>query len=108
MTVSILLETPVMTTISTKSARRPAPNVPHSWELGRWETNAADVWPHDQKRAAWVVRAYRSELVEHGALTRIGKTLVILGAGYTRWLEQRSHHVAEFTSNNPGLKRTNI
>jgi hypothetical protein len=82
----------------------PAHNVQHSWELRNWPP---DVWPHDQKRAEWVTRAYRQGLIDARALTRIGKTLVILGAGYTRWLEQRAQHVAEFTSNNPGLKRTN-
>lgn len=89
-----------------RSRAAAAAHTPHSWELISWETVAPDVWPHTLKRAKWIATAYRKELMEAKALTRVGKTLVFLGAGYTRWLERRSQHVAEFTSNNPGLKRT--
>jgi hypothetical protein len=89
-------------------SRAAAANVPHSWELDSWETIAPDVWPHTTARAKWISRAYRKELIEAGALTRVGKTLIFMGAAYTRWLERRSRHVAEFASNNPALKRTNV
>lgn len=83
---------------SPKSARsRFAINAPHSWELDTWP---ADVWPHETKRAEWIARAYRKDLTDAGALTRIGKTLVFMGVAYTRWLERRSKNVVEFASNN--------
>jgi hypothetical protein len=94
---------------SAKTSRaRAAPLVPHSWELDSWETIAPDVWPHTIARAKWISRAYRKELIEANALTRVGKTLIFMGAAYTRWLERRSKHVTEFASNNPGLKRAAI
>ncbi len=72
-------------------------NVPHSWEFDTWP---ADVWPHASKRAQWIARAYRKELIAAGALTRVGKTLVFIGAPYTCWLERRSRHVVEYAGNN--------
>jgi hypothetical protein len=94
---------------SAKPARaRNAASVPHSWELDSWETIAPDVWPHTSTRAKWISKCYRKELIEAGALTRVGKTLVFLGAAYTRWLERRARHVVEFASNNPTLKRPEV
>jgi hypothetical protein len=77
----------------------------HSWELDTWPP---DVWPHTTKRAKWISKAYRKELIAAKAITRVGKTIVFVGAAYTRWLERRSQHVVEFVSNNPALKRTNV
>lgn len=76
--------------------------VPHSWELKTWPP---EVWPHTRDRASWVAKAYRSELLELNALSRVGTTLVFIGAEYTKWLKRRSRKVVEFQSNNPGLKR---
>lgn len=84
---------------------RSALNVPHSWELDTWPP---DVWPHTRPRADWISRAYRQELIDAGALSRVGKLLVFNGTGYSRWLESRARHVTEFTSNNPTLKRTRV
>ena len=78
-----------------------AQGVPHSWDLSSWPTS---VWPGDPKRALWVARAYRSELVEVGALARSGKTLIILGRGYARWLDGRKVHVRDWDSNNPAMR----
>jgi hypothetical protein len=79
-----------------------ATGTPHSWELETWPLC---VWPHDQKRARWILRAYRQELVAAGALTRIGKTLVVVGTNYTRWQTRRAKHVAEFAGNNPAIRK---
>jgi hypothetical protein len=76
------------------------PSAPHSWELGTWPS---EVWPHDPKRAQWIARAYRKELVAAGAISRVGKVIVFSGAKYSRWLESRAHHVVEFASNNPEI-----
>src|SRR5260370_42613380 len=87
------------------SRSRDATNAPHSWELDTWPP---DVWPHTTERAKWISKAYRKELVDAKAISRVGKIIVFVGVPYTRWLERRSQQVVEFTSNNPGLKRTNI
>lgn len=84
-------------------ARRTAANLPHSWELDSWETVAPDVWPHTTARAKWIARAYRKQLVAAGALSRVGRCIVILGAGYARWLENRAAEVTEYKSNNPRI-----
>jgi hypothetical protein len=74
---------------------------PHSWDLSRWPS---DIWPSDTQRARWLVRAYRDELVSYGALARAGRTLVVIGRGYSAWLEQRAAHVPGYVSNNPRMR----
>lgn len=63
---------------------------PHSWGLRNWPST---VWPHTEKKARYVVRANRTELVSVGALSRVGRELVVLGGRYTRWLECRASEV---------------
>ena len=85
-----------------KQASAPAaPQLPHSWDLNSWP---AAVWPCNGERARWVLRAYRTELIEEGALSRAGKTLIVLGRGYGRWLDRRISRVPDFQSNNPKLR----
>jgi hypothetical protein len=86
------------------TSSRSNPDVPHSWDRKSWPK---EVWPGDQKRAGWVLRAYRNELIAEGALTRAGKTLIVLGRGYSKWLAKRAAHVADFESNNPNLHQQN-
>jgi hypothetical protein len=73
---------------------------PHSWELDTWPDI---VWPHEKERARWIARAYRKELLAARAVTRVGKTLVFMGGPYTRWLERRARHVAEYVGNNAAI-----
>jgi hypothetical protein len=81
---------------------KPPSGPPHSWELKTWPES---VWPHESKRAQWICRAYRKELIRAGAITRIGTTLVVLSRGYTSWLERNVEHVEDYRSNNPTLGR---
>ncbi len=76
--------------------RNTAARAPHSWDLEHWP---ADVYPHSEGRARWLLRAHRQELLAAGALTRIGRELVVLGDRYTRWLQSKSADVPGFTSN---------
>jgi hypothetical protein len=39
------------------------------------------------------VRTHRDELILAGALTRVGRVLVVMAAGYSRWLEKSSAKV---------------
>jgi hypothetical protein len=84
------------------AARKQSIEVPHSWDLKSWP----QIWPNDGKRAKWVLRAYRNELVAEGALSRAGKTIIVLGKGYSRWLSKRTSHVHSFQSNNPEIRRS--
>jgi hypothetical protein len=83
------------------SATGATPQLPHSWDLNSWLTA---VWPCSDDRARWILRAYRTELVEEGALSRAGKTLIVLGRGYGRWLDRRIARAPDFQSNNPKLR----
>lgn len=74
----------------------------HSWDLDGWPQS---VWPNDPDRAKWVVRSNRRELMAEGALSRVGKRLVILGRGYSRWLSRQSDRVTRFDSNLPHLRQ---
>ena len=67
-----------------------------SWDLKSWP---AAIWPNDGKRARWVLRTHRPELIECGALTRVGKQVVVLSGGYLRFLRRHVGDVIEFRSN---------
>lgn len=63
---------------------------PHSWDIEHWP---ADVWPHSEGRARYVIRANKDELIAAGCLSRVGREIVVLGAKYTKWLEKQSANV---------------
>lgn len=75
---------------------------PHSWDFDNWPST---IWPNDPIRAKWVVRSNRRDLIAEGALSRVGKKIVILGKGYSRWLARRADRVGQFDSNLPHLRR---
>jgi hypothetical protein len=79
-------------------AQKPQTFELQSWDLQSWPLS---VWPNDPKRAGWILRTYRPELLECGALTRIGKRIVVLGPGYRRFLNRHIGDVTEFQSNLP-------
>lgn len=64
--------------------------VPHSWGIDTWPEF---VWPHSPSRARYVLRANRDELTHAGAISRVGRELVVLGERYSRWLERRTAEV---------------
>lgn len=66
---------------------------PHSWDLEHWP---AYVWPHTGARARYVIRMCKRELIASGALCRVGRQLVLLGAGYTRWLQFHGAQAARY------------
>jgi hypothetical protein len=67
--------------------------IPHSWALTEWPR---DIYPHNTVKGRYIVRAHRDELVAAGALTRIGRDLVVFGAGYNAWLRKQADKVAGF------------
>jgi len=75
---------------------------PRSWDFDTWPET---VWPNDPERARWVVRSNRRDLIAEGAITRIGKRVVILGRGYSNWLSRGADRVNQFDSNLPHLRR---
>ncbi len=63
---------------------------PHSWSLKDWPP---DYYPNDTSKARYLVRAYRDELTAAGALVRVGRELVIIGAPYVRWMQKKGASV---------------
>jgi hypothetical protein len=79
--------------------------VPHSWDVASWPST---VWPGDAKRGAWVIRSNKSELVAAGAIARVGKTRVIIGGPFVRWLERRVTRFADYQGNNPAIRQSRV
>jgi hypothetical protein len=67
--------------------------IPHSWCTEDWPPG---VYPCRPSRAKYILRSHRDELVAAGALTRIGRDLVVLGAPYVAWLTKNSNRVDGF------------
>lgn len=76
-----------------KSRAALAQPVPHSWSVESWPTH---VYPHSSGRARYILRCNRKALVNAGALTRIGRDLVVLGARYVAWLEGQVSRVDNY------------
>lgn len=67
--------------------------LPHDWTFDNWP---GDVFPYTARRARHLVRQHQAELLRAGALTRVGRTLVILGAGFQKWLASQTPRVTDF------------
>jgi hypothetical protein len=72
------------------SAAQPAP---HSWDLENWP---AHVWPHSAQRARYLIRIWKRELIAARALCRVGRQFVLLGVGYSRWLQSHGTRAARY------------
>lgn len=67
--------------------------LPHSWPISSWP---ADIYPNDSSKARYLVRANKNELLQHGALVRVGRELVVLGERYNKWLQKRAAFVPDY------------
>ena len=65
-------------------------SLPHSWPITSWP---AHIYPNDPTKARYLVRANRDDLLQHGAIARVGRQLVIIGARYDKWLQKRAAYV---------------
>lgn len=68
-------------------------SLPHSWGFDSWP---ASVWPNDAKRARYLFRTAQRELLAETACSRIGRSIVFFGAGYSRFLTKRAARVPGF------------
>jgi hypothetical protein len=66
---------------------------PHSWDLEHWPEH---VWPHTRDRARYIIRVHKLHLIGAGALSRVGREFVVMGAQYTRWLQRQGSRAAKF------------
>ena len=76
--------------------------VPHDWTIRCWPR---DVYPYDGTKARHMLRVHQAKLVAAGALTRIGREIVVLGAGYSRWLASNAGNVTEWAETNVAANR---
>ena len=67
--------------------------IPHSWPIEEWP---AHVFPNKPTAGRHIVRKHRDELLAMGALTRVGRQLVIFGEGYGRFLARKIDKVAGY------------
>jgi hypothetical protein len=70
-----------------------AEKIPHSWPISEWPLA---VYPNNPERAKYIVRVHLNSLIKAGALTRIGRELVVMGAGYSAWLATNADRVDNF------------
>jgi hypothetical protein len=61
--------------------------VPHSWPLSNWPSA---IYPNDKRAAKYLVRQHRLELLQAGALVRVGRELAVIGAPYVAWLAKKA------------------
>jgi hypothetical protein len=75
------------------SASELAPAIPHSWSIAQWP---GTIYPGDSGKAKYLIRVRKLELIEAGALVRVGRELVILGQPFARWLMKKATRVPGF------------
>jgi hypothetical protein len=72
---------------------QPAQPAPHSWAIESWPGH---VFPHSPGKGRYLIRCNRTALVAAGALVRVGRDLVILGAPFSKWLQSQVGRVDGF------------
>lgn len=75
------------------SSERPKITIPHSWAIEDWPDT---VFPNSATRGRYLVRVHRADLLNAGALVRVGRELVIIGQPYDRWLRSKAENVANY------------
>lgn len=70
-----------------------AQSAPHSWSVARWPSH---VWPGDSTKGRRFVRTYEDQLIAAGALTRMGRDLVVMGGPYTAFMSAQRERVRDF------------
>ena len=73
--------------------RAKASALPHSWPINDWPQH---VYPNRSSSGKYVVRRHRDELLALGALSRVGRELVVFGEGYGRFLARRTGEASTF------------
>lgn len=68
-------------------------SIPHSWNFDSWPS---DVYPGSSSRGKYIFRQHKQELINAGAVSRIGREIVFLGDRYSRFLEKQTSRVPGF------------
>jgi hypothetical protein len=67
--------------------------IPHDWCFSNWPI---DIYPYDGNRGRHVVTENQAALLKAGALSRIGRSIIIFGGPYVRWLQSNADRVVDF------------
>jgi hypothetical protein len=60
-------------------------SLPHSWDFSSWPQS---VFPGNGKRAKYLFRTWKRDLLADGAVARVGRVMVFFGDGYARFLRK--------------------
>lgn len=72
----------------------PAATMPQSWAAKNWPDW---VFPgRNPHRVRKLLKTHRAALLAHGALARVGRDLIVFGAGYGAWLAAHTSNVAGY------------
>lgn len=74
-------------------AKHKVDSLPHSWPVSDWPES---VTPGNSRAGKHLVRVNKEELMECGALCRVGRNLMILGEGYAVFLARKMKCVEGF------------
>jgi hypothetical protein len=75
----------------------PKPKVapmPQSWRLRDWPP---EVVPNSTSAAKHLIRTHREELRKHGALSRVGRDIIVIGEGYAAFLASKMKRVDNYS-----------
>jgi hypothetical protein len=67
--------------------------LPHSWRLCAWPP---DVVPNSTSAAKHLIRTHREELRRFGALSRVGRDIIVIGEGYAAFLASKMSRVDNY------------
>ena len=70
--------------------------LPHSWPMANWDTVAAHVAPCSAKKAKYLYRMHRDELLAAGAVARIGRDIIFFGAQYEKFLKRGAARIPDY------------
>jgi hypothetical protein len=79
----------------TKPRKHAAQPAPHSWAIESWPSS---VYPGSPGKGRYLIRSNRTALIAAGAISRVGRDLVILGAPFSRFLESQIGRVENFAT----------
>lgn len=67
--------------------------LPHSWTIPRWPASVA---PGNGAEGARLIRANKTALIEAGAISRIGRKLIVFGKGWEKWCALQANRVFDY------------
>lgn len=67
--------------------------LPHDWTIKKWPPG---LFPYNAESARHLIYVNQPQLLAAGGIVRIGHTLVVLAAGYLKWMASHASRVPEY------------